>query len=293
MWSSTTVSKSKGPAPSAATSERCQVNAVEARSVGLRYRSRTALQPSDFTIEQGTVAALIGPNGSGKSTVLNAISGLHPPEVGSLTVLGRPPVESRSRIAYVLQSTTVNEALPVTVREVVAMGRYASLGMVRRFGAADRTAVETAMDQAEVSDLATRQLADLSGGQRQRVFVAQGLAQDRDLLLLDEPLTGLDLVSMEIILGVVSRERAAGRTVIMTTHDLGDASQTDHVILLAGRVVAEGPPGEVLTADLLSDAYAHRIVAMEGRVMVDDPAHQPSDRRHVHLDRSKGGVARN
>ena len=161
-------------------------------------------------------------------------------------MLGRPPVESRSRIAYVLQSTTVNEALPVTVREVVAMGRYASLGMVRRFGAADRTAVETAMDQAEVSDLATRQLAELSGGQRQRVFVAQGLAQDRDLLLLDEPLTGLDLVSMEIILGVVSRERAAGRTVIMTTHDLGDASQADHVILLAGRVVAEGPPGEVL-----------------------------------------------
>ena len=269
------------------------MRAVEARSVGLRYRSRVALQPSDFAIEQGTVAALIGPNGSGKSTVLNAVAGLHAHDVGSLTVFGSPPVESRSRTAYVLQSTRVNGALPVTVREVVAMGRYASLGMVRRFGAADRTAVETAMEQTEVSDLATRQLGELSGGQRQRVFVAQGLAQDRDLLLLDEPLTGLDLVSMEIVLGVVRHERDAGRTVIMTTHDLGDASQADHVILLAGRVIAQGPPVEVLTADRLSDAYAHRIVAMEGRIMVDDPAHQPAERWHVHLDRSKGGVPRN
>ena len=269
-----------------------QMTAVEGRAVRLRYRSRVALRSSDFTIERGTVAALIGPNGSGKSTVLNAVAGLHAPDTGSLTVFGRLPVESRARIAYVLQSTRVNEALPVTVREVVAMGRYASTGMARRFGAVDRTAVEAAMEQAVVGDLATRQLAELSGGERQRVFVAQGLAQDRDLLLLDEPLTGLDLVSMEIILGVVRRERAEGRTVIMTTHDLGDAAQADHVILLSGRVVAEGPPADVLTAERLSDAYAHRIVSMEGRPMVDDPAHQPSDRRHVHLDRSKGGVTR-
>ncbi len=269
-----------------------QVTAVEGRMVGLRYRSRVALLPSDFTIERGTVAALIGPNGSGKSTVLNAVAGLHPPDVGSLTVFGRPPIESRSHIAYVLQSTRVNEALPVTVREVVAMGRYASLGLVGRFAPGDRIAVERAMEQTEVTDLATSQLAELSGGQRQRVFVAQGLAQDRDLLLLDEPLTGLDLVSMEIIIGVVRGERAAGRTVVMTTHDLGDASQADHVILLAGRVVAQGSPDEVLTAERLSDAYAHRMVTMEGRVMVDDPAHQPTDRRHVHLDRSKGGVTR-
>ena len=124
-------------------------------------------------------------------------------------MFGRPPLESRARIAYVLQSTrALNEALPVTVREVVAMGRYASTGMSARFGPVDRTAVEAAMEQAEVGDLATRQLAELSGGSVSGVFVAQGLAQDRDLLLLDEPLTGLDLVSMEIILGVVRRGRA-------------------------------------------------------------------------------------
>ena len=207
-------------------------------------------------------------------------------------MFGSPPVEARSRTSYVLQATKVNGALPVTVREVVTMGRFASLGTVRRFGAADRTAVETAMEQTEISDLARRQLGELSGGQRQRVFVAQGLAQDHDLLLLDEPLTGLDLVSMQIVLGVL--RRASRRS--HRDHDhtrprrcLGGrprhpAGWAGHSRRPAGGGADRRPPERRLRP-------SHR--RMEGRIMVDDPAHQPAERWHVHLDSSKRRGPRN
>ena len=146
-----------------------------------------------------------------------------------------------------LQTTDVDRTLPVTVRETVTMARYALRGRFGRLRAADRAAVDAALERMDVADLAGRQLHELSGGQRQRVLVAQGLAQQADLLLLDEPVTGLDVVSRELILEAVAAERAAGRTVVVSTHDLDDARRADVVMLLANRVVAFGPPDEVLT----------------------------------------------
>jgi manganese transport system ATP-binding protein len=191
------------------------------------------------------------------------------------------------RIAYVLQTTKVNDALPITVGEVVAMGRYASAGSYGRLGEADREAVATAMARTGIQPIAGRHLNELSGGQRQRVFVAQGLAQDHEMLLLDEPLTGIDLPTAQAIDDVIHDERTRGCTVIMTTHDLTEARVADHVILLSGRVIAYGPPSTVLIAKHLAAAYGPSLLHVdEGRIFIDDPAHIPVDGRHVHRERS-------
>jgi iron complex transport system ATP-binding protein len=251
---------------------------VVGRGVRLAHGSVVALDAADFVLEPGTLTAIIGPNGSGKSTLLHGIAGLLAPVAGELTVDGRRAGSGRARVAYVLQSTRVHEHLPVTVREVVTMARYAHRGLFRPLRDDDRRVVDVAMERLEVADLASRQLRDLSGGQRQRVLVAQGLAQEAPVLLLDEPVTGLDLVSHRRILEVVREERDAGRTVVMTTHDLGEAAHADHVLLLAGRVVASGPPSQVLTAEHLSDAYRQRLVRLDENVlMLDDAPHHHDD----------------
>jgi len=252
--------------------------AARGRGVSVRYGTVTALAESDFEIVSGKVTAVIGPNGSGKSTLLNVIAGLVTPNAGVVEVDIAP-----GRLSYVMQATKVNESLPVTVREVVAMGRYATLGPYRRMGRADRLAVDDAMERLEITDLATRHLHDLSGGQRQRVFVAQGLTQEHDLLLLDEPLTGIDLTTAQAIDEVIHGETAEGCTVVMTTHDLSEARSTDYVVLLSGRVVAWGTPEDVLTEENLVQAYGPSLLHVErGKVFLDDPAHSPVEGRHAH-----------
>lgn len=254
---------------------------VRARDLVVAYGGTVALQGSTFEIGGG-VTAVIGPNGSGKSTLLNAIAGLVEPVSGSIDV-----VVPQTRLAYVMQSTKVNETLPVTVREVVAMGRYAALGALARPSAADRAAVSEAMDRMGIAEIAGRHLHDLSGGQRQRVFVAQGLAQEHDILLLDEPLTGIDLTTAQAIDEVIHAETEEGCSVVMTTHDLSEARSADQVILLAGRVVAWGAPSQVLTEAHLVEAYGPSLLHVEkGRVFLDDPAHQPVPGRHAHGERT-------
>lgn len=234
--------------------------AVEGRGITIAYGGRIALRECDVAVPLGAVTALVGPNGSGKSSLLSAIAGLVPLTSGALTVLGRRPGQNglAARVAYVLQSTPANESLPVTVREVVTMARFARRGLFGRLTGADRRIVDEALEQLEVANLADRHLRELSGGQRQRVLVAQGLAQDADLLLLDEPVTGLDLTSRERILTVVEQVRDRGGSVVVATHDLGDAERADHVMLLAGCVIAAGAPAEVITTEHLRRAYGGR-----------------------------------
>jgi iron complex transport system ATP-binding protein len=259
--------------------------AVTARDLVLGYGPNIALQRSSFTIPAGRVTAVIGPNGSGKSTVLNAVAGLLSPRRGTIRVAS--PSGSPPRIAYVLQTTKVNDALPISVHEVVTMGRYAHRGTYRWLTKEDRRAVADAMERTGITDLAGRHLQDLSGGQRQRVFVAQGLAQEHDMLLLDEPLTGIDLPTAQAIDEVIHDERDRGCTIIMTTHDLSEAGVADHVLLLSGRAVASGTPDEVLTAAHLSAAYGPSLLHIdEERIFIDDPAHRPVPGRHSHRERS-------
>jgi len=258
--------------------------AIEAVDVEYRYGSTIAVASSSFTVPEGAITALIGPNGSGKSTLLSGIAGILEPSSGSVTV---HQAASRRRIAFVLQMTKVNDALPITVREIVAMGRYPSIGTFSRLSDDDHRAVEQAMERMAITDLSNEHLRELSGGQRQRVFVAQGLAQDHDLLLLDEPLTGLDLPSAQAIDAVIHEEQELGRTIVMSTHDLAEARVSDHVILMAGRVIAAGRPAEVLTPSILREAYGSALLHDDGdQIFLDDPAHQPVDQHHVHQDRS-------
>lgn len=258
--------------------------AVVATDVELGYGRLRAVAASSFEIPDGVITALIGPNGSGKSTLLNAMAGLIEPMAGSIEVrrIGDRP----RRVAYVLQTTKVNDALPVTVTEVVTMGRYADKGPLGRLDDDDKSAVAGVMERMSITDLAKRHLTELSGGQRQRVFVAQGLAQEHDLLLLDEPVSGLDLTTAQAIDEVIHDEHARGCTVVMTTHDVAEARVADHVILLSGRVIASGAPVDVLTAANLTEAYGSSLLHVDGHeLFIDDPHHHPAVTRHEHRER--------
>ena len=258
--------------------------AIVAHDLVLAYGTEVALDQSSLAIPRGKVTAVIGPNGSGKSTLLGALAGLITPLRGKIAY-GQGI--DRSKISYVLQNTKVNETLPVSVREVVTMGRYSGAGVYRPLSRDDRAAVANAMERTGIVELGSRHLRHLSAGQRQRVFVAQGLAQDHDLLLLDEPLTGIDLAAAQAIDQVIHDEINRGCTVVVTTHDLSQARIADHTILLAGRVVASGTSEEVLTADNLATAYGQTLLHLdEGPIFVDDAAHRPVPGRHLHRERT-------
>jgi len=261
------------PTENDSRSQAARPPAVEAVGLILAHGQQVAVRDATFTVPAGASTALIGPNGSGKSTMLHAIAGLHPPREGTLQVSDRAE-GVRDQIAYVPQHLHANQHLPISAREVVTMGCYARRGAWGRLTADDRSAVAEAMTRLDVTHLARRQLGSLSGGERQRVLVAQALAQRAPLLLLDEPLTGLDLPSQERIVTVVDEERAAGHTVIASTHSLADAGEADHLLLLAGRVVAEGPPEAVLTEANLSAAYGKMVIRFgESALLLDDSTH--------------------
>lgn len=245
-------------------------SAIRGEHVTLAHGERVAIDDASFALPAGRTTAVIGSNGSGKSTLLHAIAGLHDPKEGT--------VEVDAPVAYVPQHLHANEHLPISAREVVTMGRYAHRGAWGRLRADDRAAVDRAMERLRVADLGRRQLGELSGGQRQRVLVAQALAQEAAILLLDEPLTGLDPPSQERILEVVAEERDAGHTIVASTHSLSEAASADHLLLLAGRVVAEGAPDDVLTEGNLTEAYGPMVIKLgEGVALVDDtPHHHPN-----------------
>ena len=172
---------------------------VEADELEVRYGSYVAIAASTFRIPRVGVVSVIGPNGSGKSTLLSALAGLVPVSSGRIQVMGAMPEVARARMSYVMQATPVPPVTPITVGEVVGLGRFARLGMFGRFRRSDRAAVADALARMEISHLARRHMHELSGGQRQRVLIAQGIVQDHELLVLDEPLTGLDITSAATI----------------------------------------------------------------------------------------------
>lgn len=252
---------------------------AEGRGLVLAYGKNVAVSASDFTIPLCSVTAIIGPNGSGKSTLLHALAGIVAPHSGSLVVHGGPPNRNADKVSYVMQSVHFPEGTPITVGEIVAMGRYSTLGWYRPFTKHDRDRVAWAMDRLAVTDLADRHLGELSGGQRQRVYVAQGITQRHETILLDEPLTGLDLVSARTIDALIHSERDHGHSVVLTTHDLDEARAADHVILMGGRVVASGAPSEVLTRHNLELAYGLGALHDHGGDFIDDPSHPASGRQ--------------
>ncbi|MEN9923608.1 MAG: hypothetical protein RIS09_1122, partial [Actinomycetota bacterium] len=216
---------------------------------------RIALGPSTFEIPKNKITALIGPNGSGKSTLLHAIADLLPLAAGELKVLDDRAQEAKSEISYVFQHQPLLQQTPMTVRKMVEIGRWPKKSFWQRLSSEDKTIVDEAMERLNIEDLAARPVTQLSGGQLQRVFVAQAVASSHTLLLLDEPLTGLDVVSAKIIDDLIHEEPERGCTVILTTHDIDEARVADYVLLLSGSVIASGTPHEVLTQKNLELAY--------------------------------------
>ncbi len=236
------------------------------------HGAHRALDGVSIAVPEGASVSVIGPNGSGKSTLLKAIAGVLTPTAGRIEVSGPPP-------AIVLQSTDVDQSVPISVRDTVAMARYPSLGLFGRYGADDWAIVDDALRRLDIEDLANRPIHQLSGGQRQRVLVAQGIAQTAPLLLLDEPLTGLDVRSRSIIADALDDERRDGRTLISTTHNFRDAERADLVLLLATRCVAFGDPAGVLTEANLHQAFGGRFVRIGDTLLLDDPHHDHSPHR--------------
>lgn len=207
-----------------------------------------ALVDVDLTIDPGTHVAVVGPNGAGKSTLFALISRRLAPTRGTVTVDGT--------VADVLQATAVDPQLRLTVDDVVRMGRYRACGFVRPLRAPDRRAIDAALERVELTAHRRRNINALSGGQRQRVLIAQGLAQDASILLLDEPTAGLDAPSRRRLLDMIDDERRAGRTVLCATHDLRDAARADLVIALACRCVCCAPPGRALADPSVTELVA-------------------------------------
>jgi ABC-type Mn2+/Zn2+ transport system ATPase subunit len=255
------------------------------------YGDRVALESVDLAVEPGTLLAVVGPNGAGKSTLLKVMAGLLEPWSGRVEVLGAPPGREAVRVAYVPQAESVDWTFPVTVWDVVMMGRYPRLGYVRRPGGDDRRHVEQAIGRVGMESHADTQIGRLSGGQRRRVFLARALAAEPEVFLLDEPVTGIDATTQEELMDLLEAEARRGRTIVATTHDLACAAQRfQHVLAVNGRVIAHGPASLILDPAILSRTYGgHLLMLGGGTVLLDDAHHHDQEapgERHFHDERA-------
>lgn len=242
------------------------------RGVNAGYGAGFVLEDVNLTIPPGTLVGVIGPNGSGKSTLLKAILGLAPVSTGTVRLDGRPVSEQRERIAYVPQREAVDWSFPVSAEQVVMMGRYPRVGWLRIPGALDRRAVRDALERVSLADRGAAQIGALSGGQQQRVFLARALVQEASVLLLDEPMTGVDQTTEQLILDLLRELRDGGTTVLQATHDLESAAEvSDQLCFVNRRVVAFGPPAETMTPPVLHATFGGELLIV-----------QAGDHRHVH-----------
>jgi ABC-type Mn2+/Zn2+ transport system ATPase subunit len=230
-------------------------SALRAGGLVIGWNGHPAVAGIDLVVPPGSSLAVVGTNGSGKSTFVRTVVGLLGVIDGRLEVLGEAPGTKPARVAYLGQFHPREFVLPVRVRDVVAMGRFASRGLLGRVRPGERALIDSAMERMQISDLAERPLRALSGGQQQRVYVAQVLAAQADLVVLDEPAAGLDVGAQQLLRQVISDECARGAAVILATHDIRDAAAADLAMLLAGRVVACGPAATTLTREAVLETF--------------------------------------
>jgi manganese/iron transport system ATP-binding protein len=232
---------------------------LELKDVSVAYQGNQALEHITFTVERGDQVAVVGPNGAGKSTLFNVIAGITKSQQGSVRVYGSGP-RGHICVGYVPQRSRIDWRFPVSVSDVVMMGRIGKIGLLRWPSRQDHTIVRAALEQVEMQAFAQRQIGELSGGQQQRVFLARALAQEAELLLLDEPLAGLDTPSQEALIQILDRLRARGFTLLIAIHDLNLAAEHfPRMLLLNRRLIAYGTPQQVLTPAALTQAYGQQI----------------------------------
>ena len=224
---------------------------LSVRHATVTYRNgMTAIRDASFEVPAGSITALVGVNGSGKSTIFKSIMGFVRLAAGDITILGESVSKAlrKNLVAYVPQAEEVDWNFPVLVEDVVMMGRYGHMGMMRIAGAADRKAVDEALARVGMSDFRKRQIGELSGGQKKRVFLARALAQDGRVILLDEPFTGVDVKTEDAIVALLGALRDEGRVILVSTHNLGSVPEfCDQTVLVKGTVLAYGPTSEIFT----------------------------------------------
>lgn len=255
---------------------------LSARDVTVTYRNgHTALWNASFAIPRGTVTALVGINGAGKSTLFKAIMGFVPTAKGDIHILGMSVKEAlkRNLVAYVPQSEDVDWDFPVLVEDVVMMGRYGHMGFLRRPKQADRDAVDQALARVNMTEFRHRQIGELSGGQRKRVFLARALAQDGQVILLDEPFTGVDVQTEAQIVALLGELRDEGRVMLVSTHNLGSVPEfCDRTVLVKGTVLAYGPTETTFTRENLEEAFGG---VLRHFTLGGDTLHDDEDARSV------------
>lgn len=252
------------------------------RDVSAGYGAGVVLQDVDLAIPPGTLVGVIGPNGSGKSTLLKAILGLAPVTTGTVLLDGGPVAEQRDRLAYVPQREAVDWSFPVSAEQVVMMGRYPRVGWLRVPGTLDGAAVREALERVALADLGSTQIGGLSGGQQQRVFLARALVQEASVLLLDEPMTGVDQTTEQLIVTLLKELRDSGTTILHATHDLESAAEiSDQLCFVNRRVVAYGPPAETFIPSVLHSTFGGELLIV-----------QAGDHSHVHGGGHHGPVDR-
>jgi ABC-type Mn2+/Zn2+ transport system ATPase subunit len=231
------------------------LSTISADHLCVGYGKHPVVSGVNLELQAGSLLVLIGTNGSGKSTLLKTLAGLITPVHGDLHVLGEPAGKLPTRVAYLPQHPVSSHTLPLRVRDVVAMGRFAHLGLLKRATSADREIVIDSMQRTGIDEHSDEPIRDLSGGQQQRTHLAQVLARQAEILLLDEPTAGLDINGRKAVADLIASERARGVTVVMATHELADAEQATSVMLLAQRVVAMGTPQEALRDEYLRECF--------------------------------------
>lgn len=261
-----------------------QTPGIISRDVTVTYRNgHTALHNATFEIPTGTITALVGVNGAGKSTLFKAIMGFVPAAKGEISVLGMPVSEAlrQNIVAYVPQSEEVDWTFPVLVEDVVMMGRYGHMGFFRRPKQADHAAVTDALARVNMSEFRKRQIGELSGGQRKRVFLARALAQEGQVILLDEPFTGVDVQTEEAIIDLLRDLRDEGRVILVSTHNLGSVTEfCDRTVLVKGTVLAYGLTEDTFTRENLEHAFGG---VLRHFVLGGSDLHDDDDSRQIRV----------
>jgi len=250
---------------------------LEVSDLAAGYDAAPAVRGVSFAIPPGQMVGVIGPNGAGKTTLFKAILGLIPLQAGRVLLHEAPADTQRALMGYVPQAEDLDRRFPVSVGDVVMMGRYPRIGWIRPPRAEDVQAVRQALQQVDLTDQVHRQIGTLSGGQLQRVLLARVLAQDPHLLLLDEPVSGVDPTTQHAIFAVLESLRDAGKTVVVATHDLNCVIERfDQVLCLNRHLIAYGPPAEVFREEILENTYGSHLMVVtigERRVVVADEHH--------------------
>lgn len=259
--------------------------AISVRGLSVRYGGLLALDNVNIDIGWGTIVGVIGPNGAGKSTLLKSILGVVPHRANALLIAGQPPAAGRKLIAYVPQREEINWDFPVTVEDVALMGSYGRLGLLGRPSARDRELAREALAQVAMLDRRNTQISQLSGGQQQRVFLARALMQQGRILILDEPLNGVDASTQETILRLLDDFRKGGGTVLMATHDLDIAARvSDDLIFINRTIIAFGPTAQVFTPQVLARTYGGKMMHTHAQhdIIIGEDGPVGVNPEHVH-----------